>query len=172
MYKVDYKMGDYTLSDIPEFEGKYAVDTQGTVWNLQYEKPLKPSIHKTTGYCRVNLTKDGYYRTFYVHRLVALAFIPTVLGLDEIDHIDGDKTNNKVNNLQWITHAENCAKNRGKTANCKKIRCIETGKIFNSINEAARFINRSQSGLVSCLKGRSKTSGGYHWEYVNDEVNE
>lgn len=64
----------------------------------------------------------------------------------------------KINSLQY-----NCIRTR-------KVKCVETGQIFDSVHEAAEFINRSPSSLVGCLKGKQQTSGGYHWEYYEEAI--
>lgn len=69
-------------------------------------KQLKPGIDKY-GYERVVLTKDGIRKTYLVHKLVALAFIPNVENKTTINHIDGNKRNNNVSNLEWATEKEN-----------------------------------------------------------------
>ena len=69
-------------------------------------KQLRPSIDKY-GYERVVLTKDGIRKTYSVHKLVALAFIPNPENKTTINHIDGNKRNNNVSNLEWATEKEN-----------------------------------------------------------------
>ena len=69
-------------------------------------KQLRPSVDKY-GYERVVLTKDGIRKTYSVHKLVALAFIPNPENKTTINHIDGNKRNNNVSNLEWATEKEN-----------------------------------------------------------------
>ena len=69
-------------------------------------KQLRPSVDKD-GYERVVLTKDGIRKTYSVHKLVALAFIPNPENKTTINHIDGNKRNNNVSNLEWATEKEN-----------------------------------------------------------------
>lgn len=69
-------------------------------------KQLRPSVDKY-GYERVVLTKDGIRKTYLVHKLVALAFIPNPENKTTINHIDGNKRNNNVSNLEWATEKEN-----------------------------------------------------------------
>lgn len=75
------------------------------------KKPFKPSMCKAFinrgGYPQVRIGPTGHQKTVCVHRLVAIAFIPNPLGRDTVNHIDGDKTNNNVNNLEWCTRSEN-----------------------------------------------------------------
>ena len=104
--------------DVQGYEGLYQVSNLGRVKSLgrfvdklkchywQEEKILKPRKNHY-GYLRFNLYKDGKTKTFSVHRLVAVAFIPNPENKPQIDHINADKTNNTVNNLRWVTCKEN-----------------------------------------------------------------
>lgn len=98
---------------IEGYEGFYMVSTDGEVLAIGRDFPvytrgriLKQS-HNKKGYCQVNFVVDGKNKTFPVHRLVAKAFIPNPENKREIDHIDGDPSNNHVWNLRWVTHKEN-----------------------------------------------------------------
>lgn len=102
------------------FDGlKIKVSEDGKIYTLDHSylrkngrmdnrkgKQLKPGIDKY-GYERVVLTKDGIRKTYLVHKLVALAFIPNVENKTTINHIDGNKRNNNVSNLEWATEKEN-----------------------------------------------------------------
>ena len=94
--------------DIDGYEGLYKVSNYGRIVSLFYNKTL---LRKTTvnkyGYERIILTKAGERRTFSVHILVARAFVPNPDDKPEVNHIDGDKLNNHVNNLVWATKCEN-----------------------------------------------------------------
>lgn len=90
----------------------YSVDTEGNVWS--YPKKTYSGIRKLKacvdgyGYKQVFLSNVNYkYKMWKVHRLVALAFIPNTDNKPQIDHINGDKTNNSVKNLRWVTCKEN-----------------------------------------------------------------
>lgn len=92
--------------DIPGYEGKYQVSTQGNIYSSRYNRyrKLRQDRH---GYVFVALNKEGGQHFFLVHRLVAGAFIPNPDGKTEVNHIDGDKKNNRIENLEWVTHDEN-----------------------------------------------------------------
>lgn len=104
--------------DIEGYEGLYQVSDQGNVKSLarkrnnskgsytQKERILKQS-NTTTGYKKVELVKNGQKKSLRVHRLVAQAFIPNPENKPEVNHIDGNKTNNFVSNLEWVTSSEN-----------------------------------------------------------------
>ncbi len=94
--------------DIKDYEGLYEVSNLGRVRNVLRDKQLKPSIN-THGYYRVALTKDKKAKHFKVHRLVALNFIGEQETPDRrfVNHIDLDKSNNTLMNLEWVTRMEN-----------------------------------------------------------------
>ena len=155
------------MKDIKNYEGLYAITSCGKVWSYRRKKFLKP-IPTKKGYLRVGLRKDKERRMVFIHRLVAEAYIPNPNNYDTVDHIDFDRTNNCVNNLQWMTRGENCRKRRDYGP--KPVRCIELNTIYTSASEAARCLNLDQSSISKACRGERKTCGGYHWEFVK-EVN-
>ena len=90
------------LTDIINYEGKYAITEEGNVWSHKTNKFLKPA-KVSKGYLCVRL--DG--KTKLVHRLIAMTLIPNKNNKPTVNHIDGDKTNNHINNLEWCTYSEN-----------------------------------------------------------------
>lgn len=103
---------------VPGYEGLYEVSSHGKVKSLNYrgkgkQEVLKPAKDKK-GYLRVTLTMDGVHTTFQVHRLVALAFIPNPGNLPQVNHMDKDPGNNRVDNLEWCTGTYNIAHARGR----------------------------------------------------------
>jgi hypothetical protein len=103
---------------VKDYEGLYEVSNTGLVKALE-KRVDRGKCHRTwlahykaynkdaNGYFRVSLSKSGVNKTHKVHRLVATAFIPNPDNLPCVNHIDGDKTNNKISNLEWCTHSEN-----------------------------------------------------------------
>ena len=90
--------------DIKGFED-YQITDNGLVWSKKRNVFLKPSL--SAGYNHVILCNDGKQKTFLVHRLVAEAFIPNPENKPCVDHINGDRTDNSVENLRWVTPREN-----------------------------------------------------------------
>lgn len=88
---------------VPGCEGKYKINKTGYVLNLESGKVIKGTVDKCTGYVKVNLFFAGKNHVFLMHRLVAIAFIPNPEGLPQVHHKDGDKTNNCVDNLEWVS---------------------------------------------------------------------
>lgn len=97
------------MKDIKDFEGLYTIDTFGNItsYHRGAVRPLKTYI-SGNGYLLATLTKDGKQEKHYVHRLVAQAFLPNPKDLPCINHLDEDKTNPTLSNLEWTTHLENC----------------------------------------------------------------
>lgn len=184
-------MGVEVWRDIPGYEGLYQVSTQGNVKSLRrngnFLKPRKD--HK--GYMNVALTWKCKSKHFKVHRLVALAFIPNPENKRTVNHIDGNKENNNLENLEWATHSENiihankiglrkvselqrkaasitgkrtCALNRPR----KAVYCIKDGirRDFVSAHEGARYVSGSASPIVACCKGKKSAYKGYEWGYA------
>ena len=168
--------------DIEGYQGIYQVSSLGKVKSLNFnhakkEKILKPFSNKD-GYLRVNLCKEGKSKQYLVHRLVAKVFIPNPENKPEVNHKDEDKTNNKVENLEWMTCKENS--NHG-TRNERMAKSLQNHKqtskpiygINIKTNERIEFPSTAEaerngfnhSHIVDCLKGRLKTHKGYKWFY-------
>ena len=92
--------------DIVGYEGLYQVSNIGRVKSIKRDKILKEQLNER-GYLRVSLSKNGKHKTWRVHRLVMITFIGYVEGKDQVNHIDGDKTNNRLDNLEYVTPKEN-----------------------------------------------------------------
>jgi len=99
------------MTKIPGFEN-YEIDNLGQIWSLPKKtrkgtRLIKPLLHPKTGYMYVDLCKDGKVKKFTVHRLVALTMIPNTENKPQVNHINGDKTDNRPENLEWCTRSEN-----------------------------------------------------------------
>ena len=125
-----------------------------------------------SGYLRVGV---GHSNPQYVHRLVAQTFIPNPnpLILIEVNHKDGDKHNNYVENLEWVTTLQNNKHSwetgLRRTPKGRAVRIVETGEVYPSIAECARQINGIQGNIAWCLIGTRKTHRGYSFEYADGE---
>lgn len=153
------------MKDIKGYEGEYAITSCGKVWSYKNKKFLQLRFGNH-GYLVVTLCKDGNSKTFLVHRLVAEAYIPNPDNLPQVNHKNEVKTHNWINNLEWATAKYNINYGTRNKRASKKVQCIETGEIFNSVTEAAIFVNRGVNALSMCLTGRNKSCAGYHWKYV------
>jgi hypothetical protein len=171
------------------YEGLYFITNDGEVTNAD-GIVMKQHAKKGNGTCykSVSLYKDGQYKTKYVHRLVAEAFIPNPENLPIINHKDEDGTNNKVENLEWCTHQYNVnygtARERQReklvgvphTKEHKKkisdslyqhydegfvgrrVVCLETGVVYDSVAKAARDLGISEAA-VRMSCNRGSTKG-------------
>ena len=142
------------------YEGLYEVSSYGNVYSMRTKKILKPRDNGR-GYLRVNLYKNGKQKNCRVHRLVAEAFIPNPENKPTLNHINEIKTDNRVCNLEWMTHKENT-----QYSLAKRVLCIETGDIYDSIKEATEKTGVNPKNIGQCCNGRRKTAGGFHWCFV------
>lgn len=117
-------------------------------------------------YKQVCLTVGGVYHYKMIHRLVAEAFIPNPGNKPEVNHKNGNKSDNRLINLEWVTSSENKQHriSKLKRGHLVPVRCIETGEEFDSIASASRRIGRNKECIRACLKKPSRTAGGLHWE--------
>ena len=159
--------------EIEKYKGYYITD-DGVVFSKRFNRPLKSFVNEG-GYLVVPLTQNGKTKQERVHRLVATTFIPNPESKPQVNHINGVKTDNRVENLEWCTSNENIQHRYYTLKNglMRKVRCVETGEIFESERQA-----RLKGGYNSCRigeacrSGGTKTVNGYHWEYVDYENNE
>lgn len=99
-------MNDVKWAPVKGFEGYYEVSNKGNVRRVSTGRILK-QFKNNHGYLRVSLSRGGVYKSYSVHRLVAEAFIPNPKNLETINHKDEVKTNNDVNNLEWMSVKDN-----------------------------------------------------------------
>ena len=146
---------------------QYEVSTCGRVRSLNYNgtgktKELK-QCNKGNDYLTVGLRKDGKTKNCLVHRVVACTWIPNddTEHKTEVNHLDHNRQNNHVENLEWCNRQFNI-----EYSHAKKVLCVETGVIYPSVRQAERETGLAQSGIWKCCTGKGKTCGGFHWEYV------
>ena len=154
----------------------YEISSQGEVRNRITKNILKGRLTKG-GYLQVSLKIDdtGKFTNKYIHRLVAQSFINNPEEKKEVNHIDGDKTNNNVKNLEWVTPSEN--QKHKYSIGIKKTSNRHIGmfnkedvliKDFNSILEAVSYFNKtSRVNIDNALQGRQHTAYGYIWKYLD-----
>lgn len=174
--------------DVPGYEGLYEVSDEGDVRSVRRSGASGGfmSPHNNKGYLRVGLRKNGEaQKKFFVHRLVAEAFLPPVPGKHFVNHKDGDKRNNKPDNLEWCTTSENqkhayqiglqkpkmdAIHKAAWTKNKKPIHQLTLDgkhiKTFNSIKEAAESLGMADASHITAVaRRRRKQCGGFKWKY-------
>ena len=163
--------------DIEGYEGLYLVSSLGRVksmdrWvtysngveHLHKGKIIKPS--KVRGYLRVMLYKDGYKQWSSVHRLVSNAFIPNPDNLETVNHIDENRSNNRVDNLEWMSPKQNTRYSQSKPINQFTL----DGKFIRTwecIREVQYQLGYNQSFISKCCRGIYKTAYGFLWRYAD-----
>ena len=152
--------------------GDYAVTIDGDVISIKSNKSLR-AHDNGHGYKTVCLCIDGKPKHYYVHRLVASAFVDNPNDYPEVNHIDEDRGNNRAENLEWCTSKYN--KNYGRRAERfgrrrgRPVVCLETGQVFYSSGDAGRNMGIRREDIHACCTGYRNThsAGGYHWAFAD-----
>ena len=154
----------------------YAVSNLGKIKNMKTGQLLDPGI-SGNGYRQVSLKmKDtNTFRKQYVHRLVAMYWLPNPDNKREVNHKNLDRTDNRAENLEWVTSSENQKhkyKNHDfKTSNRPVVQMDLNGneiQIFKSIAAATQAVGlKSRSGIDGVCHGTRKTAGGYKWKFLD-----
>ena len=171
---------------IDGFEGRYLVSSMGRILalpNNHHNSPIiRKPIHSRTGYLRIGLAIGGRkQKFFFIHRLVAKSFIANPNCYPQINHIDENKKNNCVENLEWCTakmnanhgtaRARTSAKQKNNVHPCpviqKTLDGVEVAR-YASCSDIPRLTKFKRTGVVECLRGRIQTAYGYKWEYATE----
>ena len=161
------------MKDIVGYEGLYAVTSCGKVWGYKRQKFLKPQTDKN-GYLRVGLHKDGKTKKYYIHRLVAEAYIPNPDNLPQVNHKDENKENNCLQNLEWCDpkYNINYGTRTDKVASSNKKPILQftlDGEFVREWPSTTDVGKEFIKGINHCLRGRNKTAYNYIWKYKNEE---
>ena len=156
------------MRDVVGYENLYAVTSCGKIWSYQKKKFLKPR-NSGKGYLKVDLSKNGVHKQYYIHRLVAEAYIPNIENLPQVNHKDENKANNCVNNLEWCDAKYNM--NYGTRPEKTKKPVLQftlDGELIREWPSATDVVREIKGHICHCLKGDRKTALGYIWKYKND----
>ena len=145
------------------------------------EQVIKPTLC-SWGYYTVRITAEKQHADYFIHRLVATAFIPNPQNKTQVNHIDGNKLNNCVDNLEWVTPSENIQhaydtglmsyykRNHPKIPVYQFSKDGEFIKEWDSAVQAHRELNINASSISSCIYGKRPSAGGFLWSH-NKELN-
>lgn len=164
------------LGDITKINGaeQYGINSNGIVVNLKSNRKMATYSDKD-GYQYVLLISDttGKRKKYSLHRLVAKAFIPNPYNKPQVNHINGIKSDNTLNNLEWVTNSENQYHSRYNLGNHtgfadRAVVCVDTMTCFESTRAAWRNTGISYCHISECASGKRKTAGGVCWRYAEE----
>ena len=151
------------------FEEHYEVSSFGRVRNKHTNYLLKP-IKCSNGYFKVCLTYSTK-KYALIHRLVATAFLPNPFNLPCVNHIDENKGNNNIENLEWCTVQYNVTYGKNTLVRNHTVYQYSMDnkliKKWDSLKEASEFLGITYQGISRCCRGLRKSHGGYKWEYAS-----
>ncbi len=154
-----------TIKDYPN----YTIDEYGKIYNCKHKRFIKPYLNKI-GYYQIRLTNEKGTKKLYLHRLLAINFIDNSLNKSCINHINGIKSDNRLENLEWATYSEN-SKHACKTglnpytenhyngirkSKIKLVLDMETGIYYDSVVEASYAKNLNKNTLAGKLSGHKR----------------
>ena len=164
--------------DIKGYESLYQVSDFGRVKSLKgyhRKEHILKARNNLYGYLTVGLSKKNKSKRYKIHRLVAETFIPNLDNLPQVNHKDGNKLNNNVDNLEWCNRSYNMK----HAYNNNLLKC----RPVNQYDMNGNFIKKWKGSeyamielgiwnvnIVNCCRGKRKTAGGFVWSYANEEV--
>lgn len=156
----------------------YSINEYGEVKNNTTGIIRKANLNHSSGYYCIDLWKDNKGKKYAIHRLVAEAFIPNPLNKPTVDHIDGNRTNNSVDNLRWATYSEQNSRFNTYGVASKKVKVTNSKNdeemLFKSVTDVANYFNVCVSNISQMIKkgtyGKRGRTRYYKLEYVNKKI--
>lgn len=176
--------------DIVGYEGAYKISNSGEVLSVKKNKILKPFKTKS-GYLIIGLIKQQKRKNYKAHRLVAMHFLLNPENKPQVNHINGNKVDNRSENLEWCTSSENIRHSwemgmREKSREVSRVTVLKAHEahkrkvaqlsmegellhVFESVSDVYRFLNKRtiNGSIAACCNGKSKSAYGYKWEYID-----
>lgn len=152
-----------------EVEGfpNYEVSNKGDVYNRKFKRYLTPR-ENADGYLRVRLYVDGAAHDKYVHNLVARAFFAEFRDNAHVTQVNGDKTDNRVENLRLRGRKRVEPRANMGTTWGRRVMIVETGEVFLTVGACARYIGGDFSKIYACLRGERKHHLGFTYQYYEE----
>lgn len=178
-------MPEEVWKDVPGYVGYYQVSNLGRVRGLprvvargrgflRIKGKILVPHENNTGRLVVQLSRDGRLARWLVHRMVAIAFLPNPCNFPQINHLNGDPKDNRLDNLEWCNQSRNELHkiyelghvNDSLLSSPRKVMLVEQNKVFVSLGEASRKSGVPLYTLFSRLKSGEPDPDGNHWKYV------
>ena len=159
--------------DVPGYGGRFQVSNRGRLRVVRcYTRLLQPYQNRD-GYLVGTFCIEGKKVRQGVHRFVAEAFLPNLDAKEQVNHINGDKTDNRVENLEWVTCQENnihrCRVLGGGGGRAERpVVCVDTGEWFSSMTLAAKAYGIRVTDILKVCKGYRNTTKGLKWAYAEE----
>lgn len=164
--------------DIVGYEGRYSISNFGRIASYRGGKwrILHPTVNKSNGYVYVVLCQNGIKKSFRVHKLVANHFMQKSQEHTEVNHKDEDKTNNRVDNLEWCTKSYNInygtRNERQRVHLCKAVAQYDmTGKlvaVYDSLAQAEKITGFGKQHMCQCCRNQRPRAYGFLWRYLEE----
>ena len=171
-------MADIMVKDIPGYENLYCISERGHVWNRKTGALLSGNVN-SHGYMVISLTKDGKKKDCKLHRLLAMTFIPNPSNFECVNHKDGNKLNNNLDNLEWCSKGYNNRHAREELHidfSAKPVCQTTLGgsvvAMWANYSLAAKSVGVSPVCIASCCEGLADSAGGYRWEHATKVFND
>ena len=163
-------MNEENWKEIRNYKGYYVSNLGRVKHNNKILKPIK----SRNGYLHIFLYSNNSKKQFLIHRLVANEFINKVSDMNEVNHIDGNKENNRIDNLEWCTHESNVHhffnNNKRNDTKPKKVMQFDLQgnllQIYSSIRNASKCTNITPHNIIYCCKGKKKTASNFISKYA------